>query len=138
MKDCLFCKIINNEIPSKKIFDNDYVLAFLDINPISAGHILLIPKKHYDNLSTCDELYLKEIIKATKEIANKLIDLNIGINGFNYLSNENKIAGQIINHFHLHIIPKYNENQGLIISTNDDKTNIDNNKLKKIMSLIIK
>ena len=112
MSECIFCKIINNEIPSKKIAENNGAIAFLDLYPVSLGHTLVIPKKHCPNFSECDDESLNYVMSLAKDVANLLKNTNLGIQGFNYLSNENAIAGQVIPHFHFHIIPKYNEGKG--------------------------
>ena len=112
MSDCIFCKIVNNEIPSKKISENDKAVAFLDLYPVSLGHTIVIPKKHFDSFSECDDEYLCAVSKLAKQVANTLKEANLGIEGFNYLSNEKAIAGQVINHYHFHVIPKYKQDKG--------------------------
>ncbi|EOA06961.1 Histidine triad protein [Mycoplasma yeatsii 13926] len=119
--DCIFCKIINNEIPSYKIYENDNVFAFLDIQPASEGHCIVIPKKHFKNFSECDDNYLKEVAIAKKQIVQILKD-KLNPQGFNYLSNQEAIAGQSVFHYHEHIIPKYKENEGFILSANKVET----------------
>ena len=105
MDSCIFCKIVSGEIPSKKIYEDDFLIAFLDINPMSFCHTILIAKKHFLNLEETDDQYLSKILIASKKIV-KFLKNNISeIKGFNYLSNQEKIAGQEINHFHFHIFP---------------------------------
>lgn len=134
MEKCLFCKIINKEIESKIIYENEYVLSFLDIDPISNGHCLVVPKKHFKNLQTTDEIYLQQISIALKVVANKLYNSKLKPWGMNYLSNENAIAGQEIPHFHFHVIPKYFASEGLILQTKKLK----NESINKIFKLISK
>lgn len=136
MNNCLFCKIKTNDLPIKKIAENKNAIAFLDAFPISYGHCLVIPKNHYSNLSECDPHVLHDVIQLTRDVANKLENANLGIKGFNYLSNQNEIAGQVVMHFHVHIIPKYNEETG--IKFNNNKIKNDPNLQQKIESLIIK
>ena len=108
-KDCIFCKITNRKIPSKIIFENDLVLAFLDISPISKGHTIVIPKNHYSNLEDIPNYELSELYKEVKNLAIK-IHKNLKIDGYNILQNNFPAAGQVINHFHIHIIPRnYND-----------------------------
>lgn len=114
MKDCIFCKIVANEIPGKIVAENDLAMAFLDINPSSLGHTLVIPKAHFDNLSSTSDDYLSAVMELAKEVTLKLKKSNLGVQGVNYLSNEGTIAGQVIEHFHLHVIPKYQVGMGLI------------------------
>ena len=110
--DCIFCKIISGDIPSYKVFENDKVMAFLDINPTSVGHTLIIPKVHTLDLTTIDDNTIMEIIKTSKEIASMIVD-KLGANGYTLLQN-NGIA-QDVKHFHLHVIPKYNKKQNIKI-----------------------
>ncbi len=103
--DCIFCKIIVKEIPSKILFENNDTIAFLDIFPISQGHTIVIPKKHYTNLETIPINVLYEVMGTVKIVSN-LIYKNLDIDGYNILQNNYKAAGQVINHFHIHIIPR--------------------------------
>lgn len=105
IEDCLFCKIVNKEIPSKIIFENSSNLAFLDIFPISKGHIIVIPKNHYKNIEEIPNNELMELFKTVKKIA-ILIHKRLKIDGYNILQNNFKAAGQEINHIHVHIIPR--------------------------------
>ena len=124
--NCLFCKIASNEIQSKKIGENKSAICFMDINPLSDGHCLVISKKHYDNLSSLNSKEFKNIMKLVSEVVNKLKKSELNPLGFNYLSNENEIAGQEVFHFHMHIIPKYSKDKGLILSNKkDDLMNLD-------------
>jgi len=111
MSDCIFCKIIKGEIPCYKIAENKNAIAFLDVTPYSNGHTLIIPKKHYPNLSSTPEKILNDVMKLTKVVVKKLTK-SLKPSGFNYVSNENEIAGQCVFHFHLHVIPKYSKNEG--------------------------
>ena len=103
--DCIFCKIIAKEIPSKILYQNNNTIAFLDIFPISQGHTIVIPKKHYTNLETIPINELHEVMETVKIVSN-LIYKNLNIDGYNILQNNYKAAGQVINHFHIHIIPR--------------------------------
>jgi histidine triad (HIT) family protein len=104
--DCIFCKIINGDIPSYTIYENEYVKCFLDINPLSNGHTLIIPKKHFKDAFDIDEKYLFEIHKASKIILNMLNE-KLKPNGFQLVQNNGIV--QEVKHYHLHIIPKYNK-----------------------------
>ena len=104
MDDCLFCKIIKGEIPSSKVYENDEVLAFKDINPAAPIHILVIPKKHIDslaNLSEEDEKYVWEIHNAMNQIAKEQGFLN---DGYRVVVNCGKDAGQEDMHLHYHLL----------------------------------
>lgn len=104
--DCLFCKIVNGDIPSYKIYEDDKVIAFLDIHPRNNGHTLLIPKKHYTDFSELDDEILLHLHKITKNIVNVLRE-KLGSTGF--CINTNYLDTQEIKHFHLHIVPSDQE-----------------------------
>lgn len=132
--DCIFCKIVNKEIESKIVAENNFAIAFMDIAPFSDGHILVIPKKHYLDLATCDLNYLKQVIELVQSVSKKIEASSLQPWGFNYLSNQGSIAGQVVNHFHMHIIPKYAKNEGFEFgSPNKQIGNIDEiyNKIMK-------
>ena len=105
--DCIFCKIVEKEIPSKILYQNNETIAFLDIFPISQGHTIVVPKRHYTNLETIPINLLYKIMETVK-ITSNLIYKNLNIDGYNILQNNYKAAGQVINHFHIHIIPRSN------------------------------
>lgn len=114
---CLFCQIIKGEIPSLKVYENDYVYAFLDIHPCTLGHTLIIPKKHFDNVYDLEEPYASEIIKAAIYIAN-LQKEKLGATSVNLINNSGKLALQTVFHFHLHVLPRYeNDNINFIQKT---------------------
>lgn len=104
--DCIFCKIISGELPSNKIYEDDLVMAFLDINPVNTGHTLVIPKKHYSNtLETPDEL-LQHLVIVVKRLANAIVKAT-GSGGCNISINNGEASGQIIFHAHWHIMPRF-------------------------------
>ena len=124
MEDCIFCKIIKGEIPSFKIYENEYIYAFLNINPIAKGHTLVIPKKHFNSILDCEENYLNEMIKATKLISNHLKE-KLNCTGINILNNSGKSAGQEIYHIHFHIFPRFdNDNYKLWADTGYQKEDL--------------
>ena len=102
--DCLFCKIINGDIPCLKIYENEDVLAFLDINPDADGHTLIIPKKHFTDLDDIDLNTLESINKASKEIK-KILEEKLGCIGISLLQNNGSC--QEVKHYHLHLKPYY-------------------------------
>jgi len=113
MDMCIFCKIVNKEIPAKIIYEDDETMAFLDINPRNEGHTLVIPKKHYDNLLEAPETTLASMMNVTKLICKRMKN-KLNAKGFNIVINVEKVAGQEINHLHLHIIPRYAEDEEVI------------------------
>ena len=113
MKDCLFCKIIaHDEIPSTKVYENDSVYAFLDISPVNLGHTLVVPKKHYKNVYETPDEALAEMMSVAKKIATA-IKSELKADGVNIIMNNDKTAGQIIFHSHLHVVPRY-EGDGFV------------------------
>ncbi len=131
-KTCIFCEIVNKNIPAKIFAENDKALAFLDINPISNGHLVVIPKKHFRNFSQTDKEYLEAVSNLAKECATKLYDSKLKPWGFNYLSNEEQIAGQEVFHYHMHVIPKYAKGEGISFSVNTEQ----NKPLENIIKIL--
>ena len=111
MEECIFCKIANGEIPCNKVYENNKLLAFLDIAPVNKGHTLVIPKEHYKDLLAMPNDVLAELAKVSKKVA-KAVMRATGAEGFNVGVNNGKVAGQVVMHFHLHIMPRF-ENDGL-------------------------
>lgn len=109
---CLFCKIVKNEIPSYKVFESKDNFAFLDINPKTYGHTLIIPKKHSDNFLLMETNELASFISDTHLLANKVKDA-LQADGINIISNIGECAGQQVMHTHYHIVPKYNSEHAL-------------------------
>lgn len=103
---CVFCKIINGEIPSFKIYETEDLIAFLDISQATKGHTLIVPKKHYENLLALDDEMLKKISVAQKEVAN-ILSNKLGTHSFNFVNNCGSTAGQSVMHVHFHVIPRY-------------------------------
>ena len=105
MNDCLFCKIISGEIPSQKVYEDEDVLAFLDINPIAPGHVQLIPKAHFLNMAEASGESLRSLISVAPKIA-KAICESLDYKGYNFTTNNGGVAGQEVMHLHFHIIPR--------------------------------
>ena len=111
MSDCVFCKIVKGEIPSAKVFENEHVLAFLDLSQVTKGHTLIIPKVHKENLFELTPEIAKHIFEVAPTIANALKETYQPI-GLNAVNNNGEKAGQSVFHFHLHLIPRYGEGDG--------------------------
>lgn len=105
---CIFCKIINGEIPSKKVYEDEDVLAILDISQATKGHTLVLPKKHYANVLEIEDDTFIKVMNKTKMLAKKITE-NLGAEGCNILNNCNEAAGQTVMHFHVHILPRYKD-----------------------------
>ncbi|QHX36890.1 HIT family protein [Spiroplasma sp. BIUS-1] len=116
--ECIFCKIINREMDSKIIFENEHTLAFLDIFPNSNGHSLVIPKKHFEDYEQTDDFYLQEVAK-TKKIVSKILKEKLNAKGMNYISNQGSEAFQMVFHYHEHIVPKYEKEKGYTFKINN-------------------
>jgi len=102
--DCIFCKIIRGELPSTKLLENEYVVAFRDIQPVAKEHIVIIPKKHIKTMNdfqSDDWSYITEIHKAAQQIAN---DLGIAESGYRLVNNCNAEGGQVVYHVHYHLL----------------------------------
>ncbi|QQR76986.1 HIT family protein [Candidatus Nomurabacteria bacterium] len=106
MESCIFCKIIKGEIPCTKVYEDEVGLAFLDVNPINPGHTLLIPKEHHENIHEMPDELLEKLMPTAKKIANA-IKFSIGATGINIGQNNGTDAGQVIWHYHMHIIPRF-------------------------------
>ncbi len=104
--DCIFCKIIQGEIPSVKVYEDDKVFAFMDINPLSSGHTLVIPRTHAENIFEISEQDATAVIKAVKMLSTA-IKKGIQADGINILQLNGKAAGQLVPHLHVHIIPRW-------------------------------
>ena len=115
MADCIFCKIIVGEIPSSKVYEDDQVVAFLDISQVTPGHTLVVPKQHFRNLLEMDADSASQLFARVPDIARKVMKAT-GAKGMNILNNNEEIAGQTVFHTHVHLAPRYEETDGLQIS----------------------
>lgn len=122
---CVFCDIIEGKIPSYTIYEDDIVKAFLDISQVTKGHTLVVPKVHYDHFLECDSEVMKHVMEIAQKLGNDIMH-KLDAKGMNILSNVNEVAGQSVNHFHVHLIPRYNENDACIIKFNEsEKQDLD-------------
>ena len=103
--DCVFCKMVAGQIPVTKIYEDDVVLSFLDIGPISDGHTLVIPKQHFEKLHQCPAEILGRVASRLGKIA-KAVAAAMNSDGYNVLCNNGRAAGQLVEHLHFHIIPR--------------------------------
>ena len=111
MNDCIFCKIINGEIPTRKVFEDDLVMVIMDVDPSENGHMLIIPKKHYTDFTELDNDILIHINKLANEMKD-LIYNKLNADGIRFVNNYGLY--QVVKHYHLHIIPAYKEKQKII------------------------
>ena len=104
--NCVFCAIAAGEIPSFKVYEDELVLAYLDINPFSEGHTLVIPKAHSEGLLDTPDATLADVVRRVKKVAAHL-KASLPCDGFNILQNNGEAAGQTVKHLHFHIVPRY-------------------------------
>lgn len=102
---CIFCKIVAGQIPSTKIYEDQAVFAFLDVNPVSDGHTLVVPKAHFEKLHDCPAELLTKVAAPLGKIAKAVCDAT-DAEGYNVLCNNGRSAGQLVGHLHFHIIPR--------------------------------
>jgi histidine triad (HIT) family protein len=102
---CLFCKIINKEIGADFVYEDDKVVAFLDINPVNPGHVLVVPKVHSEQLLELDDEYIMPVMLVIKKIMKALLAQD-GVDGINIGQNNYTAAGQVVPHVHFHVIPR--------------------------------
>jgi len=132
--DCIFCKIVAEEIPAYKIYEDDHVLAFLDITQGTKGHTLVIPKKHIKNIYDLDEETIFNVFKVVPKISNALKSAFSPI-GLNIINNNDKPL-QSVFHFHIHIIPRY-ENDGMELSTINNYGKFDQSYFENLKAEIL-
>lgn len=102
--DCIFCKIVEGEIPSHKVYEDDKMIAFLDVNPVSKGHTLVVPKKHVENIHEAEGM--NYLFDGLVEVSNA-VKKAFGAEGVNIAQNNGELAGQEVFHLHFHITPIY-------------------------------
>ena len=120
----VFCKIIDGEIPCHKLYEDDDVLAFLDISQVTKGHALVISKKHFDNFLSTPQEIMHKVMDVAQRIGQVDIKL-LGAKGVNILSNCYPAAGQSVMHFHVHVIPRYQEGEGFEITMKDNSKGLN-------------
>lgn len=110
MEECIFCKIVDGRIPAAKVYEDSKVVGFLDIMPANKGHCLIVPKKHAQTLIDMGDDDLPATMKAAKKVA-RALSLSFGNGSFNLVMNNGKDAGQIVNHAHIHLIPRFQKDR---------------------------
>jgi histidine triad (HIT) family protein len=127
MTECIFCKIVEGTVKSFKLNENKDCLAFLDLFPCTKGHVLCIPKKHYETIDEMPEEELKELIVFTQKTGTA-VKKAMKVNGFNLLQSNHSDAGQVIPHVHFHIIPR----------TKEDNLSFENKRIEEKTELLEK
>ena len=121
---CIFCEIIAGNIPCKKVYEDDEVLAILDISQTTKGHTLVMPKKHYENFLQMPKDEFANLMEKVQIVADKVVK-NLKANGCNVLINTNEVAGQSVMHTHVHIIPRYDGNDTIKVEFKENKFDLD-------------
>jgi histidine triad (HIT) family protein len=135
MTNCIFCKIVNGEIPAAKVFENEHVLAFLDISQVTKGHTLVIPKIHKENLYELTPEIAGKLFEVVPSIA-KAIKTEFKPVGLNSVNNNGELAGQSVFHFHLHLIPRYGKGDGFGAVWKSHQDQYSSEELKEIAQSI--
>lgn len=118
-KNCVFCKIANGEINSSIVYEDDDVIAFLDISQVTKGHTLVVSKNHYSNFLTTPKEEMHKVMDVAQRIGQAQMAM-LGAKGVNILTNINEEAGQSVMHFHVHVIPRYISNEGFRITMKEN------------------
>jgi histidine triad (HIT) family protein len=126
--DCLFCKIISGDIPSNTIYEDEFVKVFLDINPISNGHCLIVSKKHYSNIEDIDLETLKHVNEVAKKMYKELKE-KLNCEGLTLVQNNG--LGQEVKHYHLHLVPRYT-NDEIMMNSNKEILESIEDTMKKL------
>ncbi len=136
MDECIFCKIVKGEIPCAEVYSTDDIICFLDIAPASAGHTLVVPKKHYSNLWEIPEDLGKELLRVMKIVGEAVLKAT-NATGLNVLMNNHPSAGQVVPHAHIHLIPRHEQDGLLRLSQKEyESEEIMNKLVQKIRSII--
>ena len=124
MEKDIFCRIVDGEIPANIVYEDDEVLAFLDISQVTKGHTLVITKTHYDNFLSTPTAVMHKVMDVAQKIGQAQIS-NMGAKGVNILANCYEAAGQTVMHFHVHVIPRYESNDGFKLEMKENGENIN-------------
>lgn len=136
MTDCIFCKIINNEIPSVTVYEDDVVKAFLDISQVTPGHTLVVPKKHVSDIFAYDPELAAAVFSRIPKIAKAIKASDPKIQGMNIMNNNGEVAYQSVFHSHIHLLPRYGTDDDFSIHFGDHTDQYDNAQLEAIAQRI--
>lgn len=133
--DCIFCKIIKGDLPSAKVFENEFVYAFMDISQVTKGHTLVIPKAHQVDIFELEPEIACQLFSVVPMLANAIKE-QLQPLGLNIVNNNGKMAGQAVFHYHLHLIPRYGQGDGYGGVWKDHSSQYSPEDLQKISSTI--
>ncbi|MBS1263258.1 MAG: hypothetical protein MAG715_00432 [Methanonatronarchaeales archaeon] len=114
MESCVFCKIVSGKLDAYRVYEDDAAVAFLDLNPVSRGHVLVVPQRHAETVTELSDEEAGELFAAARNVA-ALIEEGLEPDGLNLLQNNGEAAGQEVRHVHVHVIPRYFEGDGLAV-----------------------
>lgn len=133
--NCIFCKIINKEIPSKMIYEDNDFYAMLDIAPATRGHVLILPKEHAATMSELSDEKLSKILVLAKKIIEAMKKVH-GFTDYNIIQNNGRLAGQTVDHYHLHLIPRYSIDEVSLWSPHDNDPSVTEELAETVRKLI--
>ena len=132
MSGCIFCKIARNETDALILYNDDSTTIFMDINPVSRGHVLVIPNKHFENMNDVEDQYLIELVRKSKKIG-VFLENTLGATGFNVLVANGRSAQQSVFHLHFHVIPRYDDDS---IDLWFDRRMAKNSDIREVFALL--
>lgn len=130
--DCIFCKLANGVIPTNSLYEDDVVKVIFDADPASSGHVLILPKEHFDNVYALDDDTAAHVFQVAVKVA-KALKEGLNLEGLNIVQNNGEIAGQTVFHFHMHIIPRY---KGDTVNVGWKPGEVTDEEIEKIKSLV--
>ncbi|UUX33944.1 HIT family protein [Fundicoccus culcitae] len=138
MNDCVFCKIIEGDIPSSKVYEDEKIYAFLDISQVTKGHTLIVPKEHVKDIYEYDEILAADVFSRIPMVARALKKAFPDMKGLNIVNNNEPLAYQSVFHSHFHLIPRYQEDEGFAMKFENNQTNYNQDDLLEIADTINK
>ncbi len=136
MTDCIFCKIIQGEIPTNKVYEDDDVFAFLDMSQATKGHTLLVPKKHVKDIYEYDSELAASVFSRVPKLAKALETAFPEANGLNILNNNREVAYQTVFHSHIHLIPRYTTDDDFKLFMKNNADNYSDDEMQEIAKTI--
>lgn len=138
MENCIFCKIIKQEIPSYKIYEDEKVYAFLDISQATKGHTLVIPKQHVSDIFEYDEVLAADVFSRIPKISRSIEEAFPEMQGLNILNNNRELAYQSVFHSHVHLVPRYSKEDDFSIHFGNHQSEYSAEELQQIQHTIVK
>ena len=135
MESCIFCKIIHGDVPSVKVYEDKHVLAFLDISQVTKGHTLVIPKKHVKDIYEMDDDTASQVFRVVPKISRAITE-TLDAKGLNIAINNREVAGQTVFHSHIHLVPRYSDQDGFSVQFTNNMEKYANEDLVQIAESI--